>query len=314
MRRIAAFLPVVFCCTIYAADTVEEYFARGDYAGALPALEAARDAAEHAGRRDPEVASVLNNLGTAYTELGRSRDAQFVFERSLAMRRDAGEIATPAVAATLNNLGSVYLKLGVFSKAEETLERASAIDDSNSDALNGARVWIALGSVYEAEHRWDDAEKQFRKALKVREQTLGPEHRDTAAALNNLGVFLQLRHRPEEAEPVLTRAMKIWRTELGPMHPWVAAVLNNLGVLYAALHRVEDAEKNFKEAIRIGDAALPANHPDLASFKLSYAHLLRTSGRKEQARKLEESARAARDANQRENLLGYTVDAQRLRR
>ncbi|HLH37848.1 MAG TPA: hypothetical protein VKX39_01770 [Bryobacteraceae bacterium] len=63
----------------------------------------------------------------------------------------------------------------------------------------------------------------------------------------------------------------------------------------------------------IGSAELPPNHPDLALFKISDAQLLRRLGRKDQARKLEESAREVQEANRRENLPGYTVDAQRLR-
>lgn len=70
------------------AETLpQELIARGRSREAVPLLEAQRDAAKKAGRRDLELIVTLNNLGSAYYELGRFRDAQRAYEESLLLRR-----------------------------------------------------------------------------------------------------------------------------------------------------------------------------------------------------------------------------------
>jgi len=80
-------------------------------------------------------------------------------------------------------------------------------------------------------------------------------------------------------------------------------------VVYAALHKLAKAEDSFRRAILIASEALPPDHPNLAQYCASYAHLLRETGRKSEARRLEEQAKTAREHHARVNLLGYTVDA-----
>src|SRR5258706_15545783 len=77
--------------------TPEQLMARGRFAEALPILETDRDAAK-AAHNDHELATVMNNLGTAYYELGRYRDAQHAFEHSLALRRELGQSETREAA------------------------------------------------------------------------------------------------------------------------------------------------------------------------------------------------------------------------
>ncbi|MBZ5601981.1 MAG: tetratricopeptide repeat protein [Acidobacteriia bacterium] len=312
MRPIAACGAAVFFYSslVLAGDRVAELIARGQFSEALPALEAARDAATAAGRQDREVAAVLNNLGSVYDQLGRLRDAESMFQRSLALRRDLAESESQESASTLDNLGAVYLKLGLYAKARETLERAAAFE---KDDLHAARVWINLAMVDQAEHRWPEAEEMLRKALDVRERELGPANRDVAVVLNDLGVLLQSRKRPAEAEPLLERALSIWQAALGEMHPWVAAGFHNLGVLFMQLGRTQEAEKRLSKALDIAAAVLPMNHPNLTAYMTSYAHLLRETGRKGEAKRLEASAARSREAYRRENFLGYTVDAREIR-
>jgi tetratricopeptide (TPR) repeat protein len=324
MRLIAAFgapilavAVVVVCPAVHAADSVEDLMARGNFLDALPPLEAARDVAVANGRKDREVATVFNNLGAVYDQLGRPREAETMYERSLAIRRDLGESETREAARTANNLGALYLKLGLPGKSREMLERAAAIDAGidgrNGDEIEAASVWINLSVLDQSEHRWEEAETMLRKALAARERELGPNHRDVAVVLNDLGVLLQSCKRLAEAEPLLERALGIWQTATGEMHPWFASGLNNLALVYMGLGRPREAEERFKKALQIGTAVLPPNHPHLASYMTSYAQLLRHLGRKDEAKRMEQAALRSRENYRRENLLGFTVDAQRLR-
>jgi hypothetical protein len=44
-----------------------------------------------------------------------------------------------------------------------------------------------LGSLYQAQGRYSEAELLLKRALAAREKTLGPEHPDTLRSVNNLG-------------------------------------------------------------------------------------------------------------------------------
>ena len=43
----------------------------------------------------------------------------------------------------------------------------------------------------ENQGKYDDAEPLYKRALAIREDTLGPRHPDVASSLNNLGVLLK---------------------------------------------------------------------------------------------------------------------------
>jgi tetratricopeptide (TPR) repeat protein len=75
------------------------------------------------------------------------------------------------------------------------------------------------------------------------EDRLGPEHPDTATALNSLAEFYRERGRYEEAEPLYQRALDIAEKVLGPDHPDTGTSLNNLAELYYAQGRYEEAER-----------------------------------------------------------------------
>jgi tetratricopeptide (TPR) repeat protein len=85
--------------------------------------------------------------------------------------------------------------------------------------------------------------------------------------------------------------------------------LDNLGVLYTTLGRTQQAEDCFQRAIRIASVSLPPDHPSLAAYMSSYAVLLRKMDRKDEALRLEKSAKLARERYERNNLIGYTSDS-----
>lgn len=284
------------------APPIEERFvhtliAQGSFPQALTILERAR--------RTP---SVLNDLGGVYYELGRLRDAQQAFEQAAGLQRQRGEASTHQLAITLNNLGMLYTKLNLLHQAEETIGQAVAIHRRYGDRIGEAQSLSNLGSNYRAEHRLNEAAALFRESLELREKILDPRDREIAIAANNLAVVLQDQKRLTEAEPLILRALSIWQT-VSPKHPMVAAALNNLGVLYTALNRYEEAEPRLSRAIAIATEVLPPDHPNLASYRNSYAFLLRRLDRKKEAKQLEAAARQSLRRFDRDNALGFTVDA-----
>ena len=72
------------------------------------------------------------------------------------------------------------------------------------------------------------AEPLYQRALKIREKALGPDHPDTATALNNLAELYQFHGRLRQSRTALSARAEDHEKALGPDHPDTAAALNNL--------------------------------------------------------------------------------------
>ena len=92
----------------------------------------------------------------------------------------------------------------------------------------------------------------------------GPEHSETAIALNNLAHTYQSLARYSEAEPLIRRAIEIGEKTLGKDHPDVATRYNNLALLLSAQRKYDEAEPLYRRAIEIGEKALGNDHPNVA--------------------------------------------------
>jgi tetratricopeptide (TPR) repeat protein/CHAT domain-containing protein len=121
------------------------------------------------------------------------------------------------------------------------------------------------------------------QALEVAEKSLGPNHADVAASLNNLAELYLAQGLYAQADPLIKRALAIRETSLGPDHPDVAASLNNLGALYQAQDRYAQADPLIKRALAIREKSLGPDHPDVAASLNNLAELYLAQGQYAQA-------------------------------
>ncbi len=91
--------------------------------------------------------------------------------------------------------------------------------------------------------RYEEAAKVGKEALKVAEDTFGPDHPDVAISLNNLAELYRLQGKYAEAEPLFKRALTIREKVLGPDHPEVATTLENMAKLYKKTGRIDEAKR-----------------------------------------------------------------------
>ena len=78
------------------------------------------------------------------------------------------------------------------------------------------------------------------RALRIREQSLGPEHPQVAFPLTGLASLYAEQGKYAKAEPLHQRALRIQEQSLGPEHPRTQMVRAN----YASLLR--EMERNTK--------------------------------------------------------------------
>jgi tetratricopeptide (TPR) repeat protein len=80
--------------------------------------------------------------------------------------------------------------------------------------------------------KYSEAIPRAQRLLADMERTYGPDHRDVAASLNNLGMIYGSTGRDTEAGPLYRRALAILEKLNGLDSAEVAPELNNLAALY----------------------------------------------------------------------------------
>lgn len=158
--------------------------ASGNFAQALPILERVLVDHERVGSADLEISSAMNNLASAYRELGKIDQARALFEQ-------------------------------VLVKTEKTAGKTSPL---YSAALTNCALTM------EAQKDYKNALVMHEESLVLKQKTLGPDHPDVALSMHNLGVCLLRNDKKlnrDRAVGLGNGAIAIWEKAYGPKHPTV---------------------------------------------------------------------------------------------
>lgn len=97
-------------------------------------------------------------------------------------------------AVIQNKIGMTYISMGRYDKAKDALKRATKMDKQYAEAFNN------LGVIYHMTKKYNDAIKNYRKALAIRE---------SASFHSNLGTTLVEKKRFEEGMVEYRRAFEL---------------------------------------------------------------------------------------------------------
>jgi len=119
-------------------------------------------------------------LGVAYNDLGREEEALELSRRALALRKEIVGKDHPSVAECLNNLGALFFGRKSLQKAVEYYEQALELLKSAAGGKEeGAYIALTLyniGLCRAGLGLAPSAGSALRRALKIAEQALGPDH------------------------------------------------------------------------------------------------------------------------------------------
>jgi tetratricopeptide (TPR) repeat protein len=141
-----------------------------------------------------------------------------------------------------------------------------------------------IGKLYEQLGLYAQGEKMERQALAFREQKFGPESREAAESLNDLGLELMAQHKLPEAEKAHARAYAIRRRLFGDENAETATSLNDLGAVYRDQGRLKEAEAMAREALRIRRKLFGPQHQDVADSLRNLSIILGGESRWEEAK------------------------------
>lgn len=162
-----------------------------------------------------------NNLGVAYLEAGRVKEAIEVLQH-------AKEIESEEPDAYVN-LGNVYQESGRFDEAIKYYLRALELAPSN------AMAHLHLGEIFQARRSFEQALVNYRLAVAA--------DPDNARSHASLGVVARELGLTEEAREHYRQALRI--------NPEFAEVYNNLGQLEVESAHLDEALLNYRQALRL---------------------------------------------------------------
>jgi len=149
---------------------------------------------------------------------------------------------------------------------------------------------LLLGNLYNNQDKLAEAEKMYERALRGKEEALGPKHTSTLDTVNNLGSLYKGQGKLAEAEKMYERALRGKEEALGPKHTSTLTTVNNLGNLYIDQDKLAEAEKMYERALRGKEEALGPKHTSTLTTINNLGLLYAGQGKLAEAEKMYERA------------------------
>ncbi|CAE7530743.1 NPHP3, partial [Symbiodinium microadriaticum] len=241
------------------------------------------------GPDDPVVAGMLNNVATAYGNIGNQQEKTKLLEKALAIVKKRFGPESLKNVSILSNLADAYAALGDFDRKKQLGTTVLGIvkEHYGPEDVEVGHALFLLGSALWQLGELTEARKHLEEVLKIREKSLGAEHPEVADTMNNLGgVYLGSKEAGDHqrAKDLLERALKIKMMHLGPNHLELAKVLTNLGHAHTRLGDPGKATGRLTHALRIKELHYGQEHVELAAPLVNLGLAYRDVGFHEQQR------------------------------
>lgn len=123
-------------------------------------------------------------------------------------KKEAPRIDAARRQALLKHRVEQLRKAGKHDAAASTAQRSLALaEQRHGEHPSVATALTTLGGLYARLHRFPEAEQAYKRALDIREKSLGPDHPDTVTSLNDLAGLYQTQGKHDLAERYYKRAL-----------------------------------------------------------------------------------------------------------
>jgi len=234
-----------------------------------------------------DVSEKLKRADAMQTE-GRLFEAEALYREVLLVQESRLGTDRLELVASLAGLGEVLHRMGRDFDSLIVTRRTLSIQERHLPPDDVA-IGITLNNmaeVYRSRGNYTAADPLYRRSLKILETALGKRHAWVARVLNNFGALKVGTEHYDEASALLRRALALSEGHLSESAE-VASILHNLAVCALERRNLREAERYLLRAMRFQSSVLaPDNPAAVAALKL-YALVLRETGRKTQAERID---------------------------
>lgn len=246
----------------------------GDYGNTLKSLgelPAARAALEEAlrihravhGPESIQVGRALGHLGLVLERLEDLEGAARVTEQSLAILRKVYGSHSPRYARGLVNLASLWTHQNRIEDSVVLLQQAIDIHQKvfGEHYAGESILYNHLAWGYHDLGRYDDARREFERAIAAAVHEKGPAHPDAAWPMRGLAAVELSQGRPAAARRGYERALALRERAHGPLHWEVAQSLEDVATVAGQQGDVIAQEALLRRALAVRRQVHETSHP-----------------------------------------------------
>ncbi|MFL5703236.1 MAG: tetratricopeptide repeat protein, partial [Ktedonobacteraceae bacterium] len=207
---------------------------------------------------------ILTDLGNALLAQGRYQEAREVYEQSLHIARQQGDVRKQAIILT--HLGNLELAKHYYDEARTRYTEARRLFHLLREPTVEAGAWHQLGMVAQEQREWAEAERCYRASLVLSEQR--GDLAGAASTCNQLAIVAERAGRVAEAEGWYKRALEL-DAQVRPDSLEQAQHLNNLAdLLVREVRAGRTPLEQLAEARGYAEGALALKEPLDASAEI----------------------------------------------
>ena len=139
------------------------------------------------------------------------------------------------------------------------------LNDSKEDKSLRADTYSIQGNLHRDLCQYSEAENHHKKALVIRKEIYGENHKDVAASYSSLGKIYGDLGQYSKAKEYGEKALNIRTESYGERHCDVAESYSNLGNVYIDLGLYTKAKENHEKALNIRKEIYGEHHSDVAA-------------------------------------------------
>jgi tetratricopeptide (TPR) repeat protein len=247
-------------------------------------------------------------LGSSYQDLEIFDRARQAYGKAIETLRSIPS-AQAQYAATLNNLATMEQTLGQKDSAGAISEKARHIYEQLRDPAGIAIASTNLASLAYAQKDFKTARRSLATALQEAHATTRLKDDDFAAMYAVMSALALHDRKYEEAISSIQRAIDLWIHAHGPSYLMLATGYLLRAQAFAKSGDYARALADAQHALAIDDVAIGRNTLGYLTAETAYAQILRASGAKEQASRLNKEAGSALADLESRRCNGCTIDA-----
>ena len=198
---------------------------------------------------------------------------------------DMFEVSDPAKAR-----GNTITAREILDKGAKEIEQGLL-----EQPLTRARLMETIGTVYRKLGLYASAEPLLKRALEIRQTSLGAEDLQVAESLNNLAVLREQKGEYDEAERLAQGGLEIRQKKLPPNDIDIAESFHELGRINTRKVKYAKALDLYSKALTIRENSLGPNHPKVADSLIDLGALHYQEGRFVEAEKCYKRALSIRE-------------------